>query len=278
MQWRFGTVAVAAALFSLTPPALAAPTPWVGTANYAAGPNGDGAEGDLVGPFDTYDFGLGPVLIPGGQGAMVEGDTLTGYFQSFVTRHEDRSGGGGTVSAPHMKTSKGVGAGYEVTLAGTFEETITAVIPGVVTTFNITGGSAKLYLDATPDFDFATDSGFMDSGAILSATVVGGTGSITSADNSGHTTLDIRVDSFDPAVYAPDTITGGSSIFTLQIGTPADIPFLANISSVQGQVYDSNTDLLIAADGNLSLSVPEPVSCLLVGSAVVGLVVLRRRA
>jgi len=231
-----------------------------------------------VGPFDTYDFGLGPVLIPGGQGASA-GSSLTGYFQSFVTRHEDRANGGGTVPALGLKTvngSPGTGDKYEITVAGQFDELITSASSSS-TTFNITGGSAKLYLDGSPDFDFTLDSGFMDTAPILSGTVVGGTGVIVGG-NSGFTTLDIRVDSFDANVYDPATITSGSSIFTLQLSTPADNPFLSNIQSVQTHTYNSNTDLLIAADGNLSLAVPEPLSLLLVGSAAIGLVVLRRRA
>jgi hypothetical protein len=246
---------------------------WVGTADYSAGANGDGAAGEVVGPFDAYDAGPGVALTKGAVTAGVN-DVVTGYYQSYITAHTRNSA---TVSAPNLETS-GSGTGYELTVAAIFQETITD-ISGSTVSFDMTGGNVDLYLDADPDYDFANDTGFDDTGAIISGSIVGGGGTFTtgSSFSFGGALIEIQVTSFDPAVFDPDTIVAGTSVFTLQI-TPNNADFLSSITSVQTHGYDPNNDLLVVADGNLDLAaVPEPVSMLLVGSAIVGLVMVRRR-
>jgi len=276
MYWRIGTVALAATLFTLTPPALAAPIPWVGNADYAAGPSGDVADGETVGPFDAYDAGPGVALTLGAGPAGV-GSVLDGYFQSYVTAHTRNSV---EVTTNHLNKQGAAssGAGYELTVAANFTEKVTA-ISGGQTDVDVTGGHVDLFLDSSPDYSFGGDSGFTDGGSILSGTIVGGGGNFTTTPffAFGGALIDIQVDSFDTDVFSPDTIASGASVFTLQI-TPNNAQFLSTISSVQGHAYDSGKDLLVVADGNLDLyAVPEPLSCLLVGSAVAGLLALRRR-
>jgi len=267
---------VAVALFAA--PVVAAPVPWVGSADYSAGANGDAGDGEVVGPFDAYDAGPGVALTLGaGSAGVGVGDSLNGYFQSYVTAHTRNSV---TVNTSNFKTqgAAGDGTGYELTVAANFVEQVTA-INGGQTDFNVTGGHVDLYLDPTPDYNFVTDSGFTDLGSILSGTIVGGGGNFTTTPffSFGGALIDIQVDNFDADVFSPDTIASGASVFTLQI-TPNNAHFLSSVSSVLGHSYTAGEDLLVVADGNLDLyAVPEPLSCLLVGSAVAGLVVLRRR-
>jgi len=258
------------------PVAQAAPMVWVGTANYAAGPNGDATDGETVGDFDAYDAGPGVALIQGAMNAM-ENDVLNGYYQSYITAHTRNSA---TVNAPNLNTqgAGGGGSGYELTMAAVFEETVTSV-SGTTANFDMTGGTVNIYLDATPDYSFSGDSGFTDTGAILTGSIVGGGGTFTtgSSFSFGGALVEIMVTGFDSAVFEPDTIIAGTSVFTLQI-TPNNAEFLSGVSSVLTHNYNSSDDLLVVADGNLDLSaVPEPVSLLLVGSAIAGLVVVRRQ-
>jgi len=270
-------LSLALGIFAL-PMAQAAPL-WVGTADYKAGPNGDLADGETVGDFDSYDFAVGVALLEdqdinngGNPQNPQSGDVYNGYFQTYVTGHQLGTSG---VDAPHLDITGSNLNKYELTIAGMFEETITGV-DGSSVDFDITGGSAALYLDASPDYNFGTDTGFNDTGAILSGTVIGGTGTLLTTGQFGVTSIEILVSSFDTAVYDPDTIHAGSSVFTLQLG-PGVTDFLSGVNRVQGHSFDG-TDLRVSADGNLTLfAVPEPLSLLLVGSAAVGLVVIRRR-
>lgn len=265
---------VATALFAA--PVAAAPVPWVGSADYTLAP-GAGGDEEAVGPFDAYDAGPGVALILGATSAQV-GDVLNGYFQSYVTAHTR-----GSVAVPTSRLNTqgvaGDGSGYELTVVGSFTEQVTNIVTNT-TLFEIVGGSVDIYFDTSPDYDFQADSGFTDTASILSGTIIGGGGSFTSGSpfSFGGAGIDIRVDSFDAAVFGPDTIATGASLFTLQI-TPNNAAFLAPITTVGGHPYDSIDDLLVVADGNLDLyAVPEPLSLALVGSTVIGLVVLRRRA
>ena len=253
--------------------------PWVGTADYTAAPSATGDEDAAVGPFDRYDFGTGAALIQGALGTLSVDQVLTGAYQSYVSAHEYISGGGGTAAAPNLNTT-GAGAGYELTVAATFNEKITSISGSGSANFDILSGTANLYFDTSPDFSFAGDSGFNDVDAILQGTIVGGTGTLLSG-TLGVTSIEVRIDAFDSNVFDPDTIAAGTSIFTLQI-TPADASFLQDIRNGADSVQNigiTGNDLLLAADGNLDLlAVPEPLSVLLVGSAVGGLVVIRRRS
>ncbi len=166
-----------------------------------------------------------------------------------------------------------------MTIAANFEETVT-LVSGSLVTFDITGGSADLYFDTTPNFNFNMDTGFTNGDGILSGTIVGGSGFL-SGGIFGGANIDIQVDSFDAAVFDPDTIVAGNSVFTLQLTNPSTSAFLNgitnNANSVNGDGVGVN-DLLVAADGNLALqAVPVPAAVWLFGSGLVGLVAVGRR-
>ena len=261
-----------------TSAADAALIPWVGTADYTASTSATGDE-DVVGPFDTYDFGMGAAVIDGATGSISEGDILTGSYQSYVTSHELNSTGGGTAAAPNLN-STGSGGGYELTIAADFTEVIT-LVSGSTVEFDITGGSANLWFDTTPDFDFNTDTGFTSDDAILTGSIIGGSGTLISGGLFGVTSIDIQVDSFDASIFDPDTIVAGNSVFTLQITNPTNAAFLNGIqngaNSVNGNTIGAD-DLLVAADGNLALqAIPVPPAVWLFGSGLLGLVGVARR-
>ena len=253
--------------------------PWVGTADYTAAPNADSSEDNAVGDFDTYDFGMGAAVLVGINGDIAVGDSLAGTFQSYVTSHELNSTGGGTAAAPNLETT-GSGSGYELTIVTDFIYEITAINAGTVE-FDITSGSANLWFDTTPDFDFNADTGFANHDFIISGSVSGGSGTLLSGGVLGVTSIDYMVNSYDTNVFDPDTIVGGNSVFTLQITNLTNAAFLAgitdNANSVNGTTIGGD-DLLLAADGNLALqAVPVPPAVWLFGSGLIGLVGIARR-
>jgi len=271
---RLSQITLACLLFTSLQAGAVTLIPWVGTADYTAAPSADGFE-DVVGPFDTYDFGMGAAVIDGAGGSLSVGDNLTGSYQSYVTSHEYNSTGGGTAAASNLNTT-GSGSGYELTIAADFTETITSV-SGSTVEFDITGGSVDLWFDTNPDFDFNNDTGFTSVDAILSGTIVGGSGTLISGGLFGVTSIDILITSFNAGIFDPNTIAAGNSVFTLQITNPTTAAFLNGITSVNGNTIDAN-DLLVAADGNLALqAIPIPAAVWLFGSGLLGLVGIARR-
>ncbi|HEY9150237.1 MAG TPA: flocculation-associated PEP-CTERM protein PepA [Gammaproteobacteria bacterium] len=242
-----------------------AATTWVGTANYGV---------ETVGPFDSYDFGVGVILLEafsgtGGPTNPAAGDVFNGYLQSYVSGHSLGLTG---VSASNLNIT-GSGTGYELTLRANFQETITNVT-GTSVDFTIDSGSAEVYLDGSPDYSFVGDSGFSDGTAILNGSIVGGSGTVFGGV-LGVTSIDVLITGYDTSVFHPDTIIAGSSVFTLQL-TDGNNQF-SGVSSVQGNSVDSG-DFLLSADGNLTLAaVPVPAAVWLFGTGLLGLLGMARR-
>ncbi|MDP3584465.1 MAG: flocculation-associated PEP-CTERM protein PepA [Thiobacillus sp.] len=246
--------------------AQAAPN-WIGTADYTAGsPEGDE---DVVGPFSTYDFGTGVVLL---ETTSVVGNvsTLNGYFQSFVTNHELNSV---LVLAANLNTT------YELTVVANFSQTTTQIDPNTASTVIQNGGSFTIYRDTYPDRDYTTDSGFTNGEVIMSGTVTGGGGVAATFGSAifGANDITVQVTSFDAAVFDPDTIATADGIFTLRLGNSADASFLSDVPSVLGNTADAG-DYKFAADGYATLAVPEAetYAMMLVGLGLVGFMVRRR--
>ena len=253
---------------------FAAPTPWIGTADYRVAPGATGDE-DKVGPFTTYDFAAdSPVLIKPLNNANVfaptVGDEFQGYYQSYVSQHQLGLSG---VTSPNLNKT-GSGTGYELTVAADFKEKITGVF-GSTFTFDVTSGGAKIYFDTSPDYNFLADTGFTNDHVILTGTILNGSGALVNGA-LGVTKLNVRVDSYDTTVFEPDTIVSGSSIFSLEINPNRHS---SGITSVLGNSYNSSTDVLLMADGNLALAVPEASTYLmmLTGLGMVGFIGARRR-
>lgn len=248
---------------------------WVGSANYVTPPlTPSGNDEDMVGPFNTYDFGTGVVLLEQ-QGSVGATTSFNGYYQSFVTKHELF---GAPVAAPNLDIS------YELTVGASFTQDVTTT--GSSSTISVNnGGIFKLYRDTTPDREYASasDTGFTDGDVIMTGTILGGVGAGISSGGMifGATTIDIQITSYDQTVFEPDTITGGDGIFTLRLGSPVDQTFLSTVDFVQGQSAKDANDFKFAADGNVVLSaVPEAETygMMLAGLGLIGFMVRRRNA
>jgi len=262
-------------------PAYAA-IPWVGSADYTLAPNADGGE-EKISSFDNYDFANGVALIQAVHQASADrftvGDTFRGFYQSYVNAH--LLGGVSADNSPTKLDKNGTlqgDLGYELTIIASFTSTVTGVdanSPGNSGFFSVTNGTSSLNFDTNPNYSFIGDSGFTDGTSIITGSVVGGSGSFLSPFGTGFSdiTLNIAPSGFDANVYNPPTINGGDGIFTLRINNTGTGPS-AGVTTVLGK----SGGQLLEADGNLFLfAVPEPLSLLLVGSAAIGLVVLRRR-
>jgi len=236
---------------------------WSGTANYTVAP-GAQLDEEAVGPFDTYDMGAGVVLL-----TNTGGTNYNGVYQSYVTNHELASV---SVLAAKLNTT------YELTMVANFTETVTPVGPSSAV-INVTGGNFNLYFDSTVDRNFGSDSGFTDGASILSGTILSGVGSAVSAGGMifGVTDITVQVNSYNTAVFEPDTIAGAGGIFTLRLGSPFDAALLGSVSSVNGNAVNAG-DLLFAADGNIALAVPEAetYAMMLAGLGLVGFMARRR--
>lgn len=264
------TAALLAATSFILPSAHAA-APWIGSADYRLGLGAAGDE-EVVGPFSTYDFGTGVVLLEQ-QGTVGSTTSFNGYYQAFVTRHELF---GAPVAAPLLDNT------YELTVGASFTQTVTTT--GSTATISVNpGGTFKLYRDTTKDREYAStsDTGFTDGDVIITGTILGGTGAAIAAGGMifGVTDLNIQITSYDAAIYDPDTITGGDGIFTLRLGAPSDQPFLSSVDFVQGHSANDANDFKFAADGNIALAVPEidTYAMMLAGLGLIGFVVSRRR-
>ena len=247
------------------PSAYAAPS-WVGTADYTQSLNPI-ANADVVGPFDTYDQGVGVVLL---KTTSVVGTTtnLNGYYQSYINQHTLAGVG---VSAPTLDTN------YELTVVASFTES-TNNATGVISVNP--GGTFGLYLGNAKDRSFSGDSGFNNGDLILSGTITGGAGAsiIVGSMIIGFTNIDIAVTGYDTNVYSPDTISGGGGIFTLRLGSAFDASLLSGVTTVQGNSVAGAGNYLFAADGYTALAVPEAetYAMMMVGLGLVGFMVRRR--
>lgn len=265
-------------------PVTFASTPWNGTADYTAALTSAGDEA-AVGPFDTYDFGPGIGLIKP-DGAVAAGQTFQGYFQTVVTGHLYQSN---ALTTPELNVSgaSGSGNGFELTVRSYFEGTYVNVSANSLD-FNITSGTAGLYFDTTPDYNFANDSGFANDEAILSGAISTGIGSIIFPNVIGVGVETVNLDisgvfgGFNADIFEPDTIGGGSAIFSIKTKTPSNsTPIIdqvtngsaksvSGLSIVGGQLFE--------LDGQMQLTaVPVPGAAWLFLSAIMGLLSVTRR-
>lgn len=258
----FGQTLLLASLLSAMP--VMAASNWVGYADYTQAPN-SALDEEVVGPFDKYDFGTGIVLLESA-GFVGSSALYNGFYQSFVTRHELQ---GNPVLAPLLDST------YELTITASFSETVTPIGANQSSVAVNSGGVVNIYLDTSRDRSFNTDSGFDNGDVIMTGVIQGGIGSVVNFGNQaiGITDLNILITGYDTDVFAPDSITGASSIFTLRLNNQFDASFVDPITSVMSHGYDAGQgDLKLAADGYLALAVPEAdqYAFLLLGFAIVG--------
>ena len=260
---------------------------WVGTANYLAAPGASTTDEAIVGPFDTYDFGPGIGLVKPDT-TVATGNTFTGYFQTVVTSHmlNGTALNLGQLDVSGGTNFSGSGNGFELTVRSYFTGKYDNV------SFNsldvsITGGTASLYFDTSPDYNFANDSGFADTAPILTGTITGGVGTVIypSIIGVGAEQIDLNFSgifgSFDTNVYEPDTIAAGTALFSLKVKTPFNnTPIINQVTAGLNKVggLSATGGQLFELDGQLQLTaVPLPGSAWLFLSAMMGLVSFNRK-
>jgi hypothetical protein len=285
---RFKRNMLAAAGLAMVTPAALASAPWIGSADYKLAPGATGDEAK-VGPFDTYDFGTGIALLQPA-GIIQEGTTFTGYFQTMVDGHF-LGANGITVNQLDISGGKnfaGSNNGFELTLTSYFNGVYTNVTANSAD-FSIQGGSASLYSDTNPDYNFALDTGFNNGANILSGSITGGLGSIIFPGVWGIGAEQINLDfngifgSFNAAVYDPDTIGGGSALFSIKTKTLLNpntpvIDEVWNGNKKVGGILAANVSQLAELDGKLQLTaVPVPAAAWLFGSGLLGLLTAGKR-
>ncbi|WP_434130676.1 flocculation-associated PEP-CTERM protein PepA [Methylocaldum sp. GT1BB] len=267
--------------FSSTAGAATLPN-WVGTADYTVV---GGSAGEAVGPFDTYDFAAGDgglaLLVPDtitNPSQITVGDIYSGVYQSYVTNHQL---GTSTVSNPKLNVS------YELTTQSAFQTQVTNAQNlgnGLWTiNFQVLSGSLDLFFDSAVNRDVTGDAGITDGTNILKGSVTGGTGVVTVSTQfpsglgvtSSEFTFVGNTSFYDSAVYDPDTIGGGQSLFSLFVRNPTAPPAISSV----GGIPVTSTSILYQADGSLTLTaVPVPAAFWLLASALAGMSVISRRS
>ncbi len=215
-------------------------------------------DGDMVGPFDSFDMAMGALLIEQDPGL----GTFKGYYQAVLT--------GYALDAAWVDPGM-LNKDYEVTVRAEFSGTYQAFGPITAFTIDDSGWAEMRYGDI--DASITNDSGF-DNGRIIAAgKITGGAGSIipdSAGGLTGGSTLFINTDVVDGDVFSPvfDTATAA---FTQQ-----NPDFTVDAGTVMG--HDIEGNLLLGADGNIAVNpVPVPAAAWLFMSALVGLGFTARR-
>jgi len=242
------------------------------SADYTQALATDGDEG-VVADFNLFDFAVGAALTKAVSvttpGTITVGDTFKGHYQSYVASHQLN----GVVQSALGLNTTGAGAGYELTVIAEYDEVILSVGLDGSFTSEVTGGSASLLFDTSPDYSFTSDTGFSDGETILTGAITGGRSLIIPAVGAGFALLEVTVTDQNADIFSPD-IASLNGVFTLALNGNS----VAGVTSVLGNPIAAG-DVLLGADGNLEVQpVPLPAAAWLLGSALVGMTTLGRRA
>lgn len=244
----------------------------------------DGATTYSVDPFNGFDWQSNATAVV--SPPVFDGVTpLTTSFLASAGFIKLTGGGNAALS--------GLGTQYEFTVRATVTETVTCAVwavPNVscqIAAFTATGGTYDIYYDSVADSNIIAGTGFTDGAKILSGTINAGFaglfGLLSPTSGSGNfsfvgTVTDTETSTSSDAYFAPALVASNASS-TLQIGT-ATTSWTAPTSWVDGGGIPAGS-LLFQADGNQTFvpatTVPEPGSLALVGLALAGVGLARRR-
>lgn len=279
------------------------------TVSFTFNPTGAGFGAGAIASATTLDQAVGSTLAlnatNGGRPLAVD-TQITDYYQANLAIVQDENG--------DILFSNG-GSGKFFTFVATFTEYVTSSVvdgAGVKTTFGITGGTFKMCAQTASGNNLA-GTGFACAGnGILSGTIKGGNATQTGfpsslqpldrfgADNWGGTqtvtsagaaSLLAQLDFVD-AGYFPDlnvnTLLTLASVNSSLISpydqvnpsrrfssnTIANGDVAANVGAINGV---TGPNFIFQSDANSSFAIPEPGSLAIVGVALAGLALVRRR-
>jgi hypothetical protein len=172
-----------------------------------------------------------------------------------------------------------VGDGFEFTVKATILETATCDATCSEASFFATGGTFAVYYDSTPNANRNLGTGYLDGTLIMSGSILPGfAGSFQTTSSSGNFNFKASIDftetdSTKDAYITPE-LTSALSGAEIKIGT-------STTAWVRPQSFiDAGFDaakinepgvLVFQADGNTSVSVPEPGTIALLGLGLLGM-------